>query len=156
MPDDNKKEVLEAEYVGDSTHEPARNYSYGQYNTYSGNGQRAGGARFTVFQFRDNRLDACRGMQLANFITMVLFFTCLFQWGFLAALGFAFFYILAAGAGRQPSRPVRLFGGGPFRRQSGVPVQRGICARGSAGPAGLGRPLSICGGRSADGLSGHR
>ena len=61
MPDDNKKEVLEAEYVGDSTHEPARNYSYGQYNTYSGNGQRAGGARFTVFQFRDNRLDACRG-----------------------------------------------------------------------------------------------
>lgn len=99
MTDDNKKEVLEAEYVGDSTHEPVRNYSYRQYNTYSGNGQRAGGARFTVFQFRDNRLDACRGMQLANFITMVLFFTCLFQWGFLAALGFAFFYILAAGAG---------------------------------------------------------
>ncbi len=103
MPDDNKKEVLEAEYVGDSAHEPARSYSYGQY-TYReyGNGGDGphGRTRFTVFRFRDNnRLDACRGMQLANFITMVLFFTCLFQWGFLAALGFAFFYAIAAGAG---------------------------------------------------------
>lgn len=104
MPDNDKKEVLEAEYVGESEHEPARSGSSGSYyyTQQSSSGhtwQQAGGQRISFIHIRTNRPDACQGMQPAMCITLVIFLSCLLNWGFLAALGFAFFYAIAATIG---------------------------------------------------------
>ncbi len=101
MPDNNKKEVLEAEYVGETEHDPARTGAYGySQRPSSGQGWQGGrGPHISFHYIRTNRTDACQGMQIANCITLVIFLSCLFNWGFLAALGFAFFYAIAAGIG---------------------------------------------------------
>ncbi len=113
MSDENRK-VIQGEVVGETPHRPHSNAQEGNEfwsragQTYTSHDQgqsyQAGHEyeyqrpRFNLYTVRTHS-PVYAGAPTGSFITLVLFFTCLFQWGFLAALGFIFFYIICAGIG---------------------------------------------------------
>ena len=57
------------------------------------------GGRVTFFTMSRLGAPGHQGLPQASTVTLILFFVCLFQWGFLAALGFAFFCTIGAALG---------------------------------------------------------
>lgn len=102
MENNNKHDVIDVEVVnrepGDGQNDSSRTrYTASSYSSYqSGSGN---GPTVTFFSMAGTGAPGHQGLPLASFITFFLFFACLFKWGFLAALGFAFFYAIGAAAG---------------------------------------------------------
>lgn len=91
---DDAKNVVDAEIINDVS---GYRQTSSSRQTY-GAGQQAG-PRFTYFTMVGPSAPGHQGLPVASAITLGLFFACLFQWGFLAALGFAFFYCIASAIG---------------------------------------------------------
>ncbi len=68
-------------------------------NTGSDYGRGSGQTRYTYFSMMGPASPGHQGREYAGIITLFLFFYCLMQWGFLAALGFAFFYVTGSAVG---------------------------------------------------------
>ena len=99
---DKNNDVIDAEVVDDGrTPYNSSRTTYTSYTSYSGTGSRNGfdGGRVTFISMAGPSAPGHQGLPLAPLLTLSLFLACLFQWGFLAALGFAFFYAIASALG---------------------------------------------------------
>ncbi|MDO5537632.1 MAG: hypothetical protein Q4F72_08900 [Desulfovibrionaceae bacterium] len=93
---DDPKNVVDAEVISDVSGYRQTKYSRTE-SSWTGSGQ--GGPRVTYFSMVGPSSPGHQGMPVATIITLGLIFGCLFQWGFLAALGFVFFYIICSAVG---------------------------------------------------------
>lgn len=87
----NDKDIIDVEIVDEGN--DTSNGQSQHTRTYQSCGRRCGTTFFTMTQFQS---PGHQGMMPASTVTLILFFICLFQWGFLAALGFIFFYAMGA------------------------------------------------------------
>ncbi len=107
--DDPRRNVVDAEVIKDV---PGASRD-GSFRSGGWSSSSQGGRRFTYFSMMGPSAPGHQQMPLASFITLVLFFSCWFQWGFLAALGFAFFYFIASAVGIWHNLQTVLRGGIP-------------------------------------------
>ncbi len=110
--DDPRRNVVDAEVIKDVPGAPR-----GDRGTFFNGGfagsSRCGSRRVTYFSMMGPSAPGHQQMPLAGFITLVLILSCLFHWGFLAALGFVFFYMIASGIGIWYNLQTVLKGGIP-------------------------------------------
>lgn len=98
---DDKKNIVDVEVISeehDDSRKKGGTYTATYYYTNSGNG--TGYERHYTYQDMFGLHAPGRdGLQYAGIVTLTLFFFCLFKWGFLAALGFAFFEAVGSAFG---------------------------------------------------------
>jgi len=97
---DDKNNVVDVEVVNeehDSSRKNGRTYTTTYYYAESGDG--TGRTSYTYHDMFGLHAPGRDGLQYAGIITLTLFFFCLFRWGFLAALGFAFFETVGSAFG---------------------------------------------------------
>lgn len=90
------KNVVDAEIVTDVTDASGSSGSYEHHHqqTYYRVHSDGTHTEYTIFSAMNPKDDHYPQRHLSFVVTLILFLFCLFQWGFLAALGFIFFYIV--------------------------------------------------------------
>ena len=88
---ENDNEIIDVEVVDEGGGSRGSRTSYSQ----------AGGAgpRVTYFHMAQLNSPGHQGLMPASTVTLVLFIACMLKWGFLAGLGFLFFYAIFAALG---------------------------------------------------------
>ena len=90
------KNVVDAEIVTDVTDASGSSRSYGHEEAYYRVKSDGTHTEYTMFSAMSPNDDHYPQRHLAFVVTFVLLLACLLQWGFLAALGFAFFYLVGS------------------------------------------------------------
>ncbi len=97
---DDPKNVVDAEIITDVAGQQghSRSQGYGKQSDTFCSYESSDGYRthYTYFSMMGPSAPGHQQMSLAWGISLVLFFFCLFKWGFLAGLGFGFFYLIGS------------------------------------------------------------
>lgn len=90
---DDPKNVVDAEIITDVSGRKGYERQSGTYYSSNSDGFRT---QYTYFSMMGPGAPGHQQISLAWAITLALLLFCLFKWGFLAALGFGFFYLVGS------------------------------------------------------------